>query len=185
MTTAQDSGDAHRLILYYSGAAPDDKGRYLTEIQQWPDERLEIVHDFIQWMFPLEERGLNPNAPVLERSSIAEFRSRPELQQNLRASFLRLLSFYGLAVHPGPNLIIERAPNFAERAQNWLKPGNHNHLRMTRIIKSLRLLGLEPEADAFFSCLARIYDHEKDKPQPAISQETFWFWQTAADDVRC
>jgi len=47
-----------------------------------------------------------------------------------------------------------RAPFFAERAKNWVTPGNHNHLRITRVLKSLRLLGLEPETAGFFECLA-------------------------------
>src|SRR4051812_18614981 len=113
------------LVKFYSGAAPDDRGRFLSEIQGWPDHRLEQVHDFIQWLFPLREpSGANPDAPALDDADIREFRSSPELQSNLRASYLRMLSFYS-------------AP-----AKHWLTPGNHNHLRITRMIKSMRLLGL-------------------------------------------
>jgi len=55
------------ILRYYEGQAPDDRGRYLSEIQEWPDDRLEAVHDFIQWMFPLAERsGANPEAPILD-----------------------------------------------------------------------------------------------------------------------
>jgi len=86
-----------RIIGFYSGTEPDHRGRYLHEIQSWPDDQLEAVHDYIQWLFPLPEpSGFNLAAPVLDRESIQEFRTRPELQQKLRRSFLRLMNFYGL-----------------------------------------------------------------------------------------
>jgi len=79
-----------RIIGFYSGEEPDHRGRYLHEIQVWPDDQLEAVHDFIQWLFPLPEpSGFNAAAPILNRESMQEFRKRPELQQNLRVSFLR------------------------------------------------------------------------------------------------
>ena len=37
-----------RIIEFYSGAQPDYRGRYLREMQRWPDDRLETVHDFVQ-----------------------------------------------------------------------------------------------------------------------------------------
>src|SRR5438128_7445456 len=80
-------------------------------------------------------------------------RARPELQDNLRASFCRMLRFYGLELEED----VRRGANFEERAGNWLSPWNHNHLRITRILKSLRILGLEKEASLFFNCLAQIY----------------------------
>ena len=64
--------------------------------------QLEAVHDYIQWLFPLPEpSGFNVAAPVLDRDSIQEFRTRPELQQKLprgnRAQDgTNLLAFVGL-----------------------------------------------------------------------------------------
>ena len=79
---------------------PDDS---CSQIQQWPDERLEAVHDFIQWLFPLPEPSpVNPLAPVLDRETVEAFAARPELRENLRVSFLRMLRFYGLEMQPGP-----------------------------------------------------------------------------------
>jgi len=168
------------LIRFYDGRGPDDRGRYLAEILQWPDERLEAVHDFIQWMFPLRERsGVNPTAPLVDDSIVQEFRSRPELRKNLQASLLRMIRFYGLEMQHEPNLSVKRAANFRKRSESWLTFSNHNHLRLTRIIKSLRLLGLEQEANALFVCLAAIY-HSQDKTAPVISAETFRFWRSAA-----
>ena len=125
-----------KLIEFYSGRAPDHAGRFANEIQEWPDERLEAVHDFIQWLFPLAEPSpVNPLAPVLDRETVEAFAARPELRRNLRLSFLRMLRFYGLEWQPGPPPAVRLTANFRQRAANWLHPGNHNHLRITRILK--------------------------------------------------
>src|SRR6266571_4801991 len=42
------------IVAYYSGG-PDAGGRMLAEILAWNDERLEAVHDFIQWVFPTRQ----------------------------------------------------------------------------------------------------------------------------------
>jgi Opioid growth factor receptor (OGFr) conserved region len=172
------------IIGFYSGTEPDHRGRHLREIQHWPDEQLESVHDYIQWLFPLPERsGFNVAAPVLNPESIQGFRTRADLQENLRVSFLRMMSFYGLELRAGVQITVTRAPNFATKATNWLSPGNHNHLRITRILRCLTVLGLEPEAKAFFGCLAEIYGDEQNKPLPAISDETMAYWRRAAGDA--
>jgi opioid growth factor receptor-like protein len=181
--TRFSSAPNEKILGFYSGTMPDDHGRYLPDIQRWPDDELESVHDFIQWMFPLVDPSpVNPRAPVLDAETMVAFRSRPDLQQNLRASFLRMLQFYGLRMTASPPVVVEKAPNFDSRVDNWLSSGNHNHLRITRIIRSLRLLGLEREAQALFGCLSDIYAAEQKKRWPAISSTTFQFWSSAAGD---
>lgn len=148
----------------------------MHQIQQWPDRRLEEVHDFIQWLFPLAEPSpVNPLAPVLDPETVQAFAADPELRQNLRRSFVRMLRFYGLEMRPGSPCVIARAANFPERAVNWLHPGDHNHLRITRILKSLSLLGLAEEARAFLQCLETIHAEEPGK----ISALSLRFWRGA------
>ena len=60
---------------------------------------------------------------------------------------------------------------------NWISPGNHNHLRITRILKSPLTLGLEVEAIAFYGCLEDIYRAVSAKSNP----ETPSFWQRAVN----
>jgi opioid growth factor receptor-like protein len=156
-------GANQRIIGFFAGERPDGAGRYLSELQTWPDEQLESVHDFIQWMFPLTEPSpVNPDAPVLDEDTIREVRARPELQAQVRASFLRMQQFY-------------------EGSRHWISPNNHNHLRITRILKCLRLLGLEQEAREFFDWLAQIYDQERRGARPGIGERTFQFWTSASN----
>jgi hypothetical protein len=164
------------LVEFYSGRAPDHAGRFAHQIQHWPDETLEAVHDFIQWLFPLAEPSpVNPLAPVLDRETMQAFAAQPDLRQSLRVSFVRMLRFYGLEIDPGPPAAIKRAANFPQRAAVWLHPGNHNHLRITRILKSLALLGLREDAEAFLECLEAIYAEAPGK----ISAASLRFWRAA------
>jgi len=169
-----------QIIGFYSGTEPDHRGRYVEEIQAWRDDQLETAHDYIQWLFPLSEKsGFNVAAPVLTRESIQEFRTQPDLQQKLRVSFLRMMTLYGFETRFGKQITVTRAPNFAAKTTGWLSQGNHNHLRITRILSCLTVLGLEAEAKAWFGCLSEIYEDEQNKRVPAISDETMLYWREA------
>lgn len=171
-----DTGSKNPLIAFYRDGARDDRGRTLAEIVKWDDEQLEAVHDFIQWLFPLPERsGANPGAPVLDRETTEAFDATPAMQNRLRQAFERMLRFYGLRWN---GTSVDRAENFRERAQNWLWPGNHNHLRLTRILRSTLLLGLEAEAKALFDALDAIYREFPDR----ISSRTHAFWSDASQN---
>ena len=166
------------LIAFYRDGAPDDEGRTLAEILSWDDDRLEAIHNFIQWLFPLPEpSGANPSAPILYPTETRMFRSSLAMQQRLRQSLHRMLCFYGLALLSTPNgLAVERAPNFDPRAQNWLWPMNHNHLRLTRILRSTLLLGLDAESKALFRALNALYREYPDR----IPSRTHAFWSSAS-----
>jgi hypothetical protein len=183
------SGAIHPLIAFYRDGARDNRGRTLSEILSWPDEDLEDIHDFIQWLFPLAEpSGANPSAPTLNSDVVAAFRTTPEMRERLLLSFRRMLRFYGfcwstthtppsyLCVPTGEKPIILRAPDFQYRADNWLRPMNHNHLRLTRILRSTLLLGLEAESKALFDALNAVYREFPTR----ISARTHAFWSDAA-----
>ncbi len=173
------------ILAFYSGTSTDPRGRRLLDIQKWPDDLLESNHDFIQWMFPLlEPSSVHPEAPVLDQETIREFKAQPVLQQHLRESFLRMLAFYGFELNTDRELQVRCRPDFAGQSTNWLWPGNHNHLRITRILKSLRLLGLELEAQAFFKCLSELYAEETRRGIPRITAATFQFWSAAMVELR-
>ncbi len=174
--------DGRGLLEFHAGAGTDDRGRYLREILEWPDEELESVHDYIQWLFPLTEpSAFQPRAPLLDDAAIREFRRSAELRSNLLASFERMLRFYGFEMAEAEeDCVIRRAANFSDRARVWLTPMNHNHLRITRIIKCLRLVGLDDHARTWFDALAAIYKSDRRKPRPAVTVETFHYWRDAA-----
>lgn len=164
-----------RLVEFYRGAATDTEGRQLEAIWAWNDHDLEAVHDFIQWLFPLPEPSrFNPDAPLLSAHDIRTFRSDPLLQAHLQRSFERILTFLGLTRADDGAVIA--GENFAARAADvWANP-NHNWLRITRVLESTRMLGLEVESRAFFTFLKGLRDHAESE----ITLETFLYWEHAA-----
>lgn len=168
-----------RITSFYSGGV-DDGGRTLQRILAWPDEKLEAVHDYIQWMFPtVAPSAVNPSGPLVAGATITAFRERPALRDGLRRSLDRMLVFYGLRrTHDSGNVRIEiDETRFTDRARVWLRPGHHNHLRLTRIMQSLAALGLMPEAEALQRCLVTdVYDgpgHDR------ITPDTYEYWMDA------
>jgi hypothetical protein len=174
MTRSDDA-----LLRFHRLEGPDARGRTLSEIWTWDASRLEGVHDYIQWLFPLAEpSAFNPDAPLLTEATIEAFRSDASLRDRLLRSLTLMLEFYGLALASGNDgeLRIGRGPAFASTSRGWLQAGDHNHLRLTRILTSLRLLGLEDHARALYECLVTI---ARDHPS-AISATTLAYWRRAA-----
>ncbi len=88
-----------------------------------------------------------------------------------------MMGFYGLECDDRASPIrVGKAPDFRQRAQVWLHPGNHNFLRITRILRSLTLLGLEDYAQALLMFLEKLYEEEA----AAIGARTLDYWRRAA-----
>ena len=154
------------IVDFYSGKAMDTYGRTLSEIHTWNYHELETIHDYIQWLFPVPEPSqYNPCAPIHDAEQIAKFHADVELRAQLLASFDKMLGLYGFERH---NMLIIRSTSWEERSRNWLRPGNHNHLRLTRILKSLSILGLKDYAHAHFEALSDVFSEKSS----AISNTT-------------
>ncbi|PQE06609.1 opioid growth factor receptor region protein [Rutstroemia sp. NJR-2017a BVV2] len=190
------------LISFYAGKTRDSEGRWLSDILNWTDETLEYEHSFIQWLFPLPEFSMvNPDAPLINRDVFAAFHTTPELMARLKKSFIRILGFYGfqltdavdekglpvvgslILLLPFFRIIcltsskIVKSPAFRHKSKTWLMMSNHNHLRITRIIRCLRILGLDSEAIAFYNTLSTITTGKKQ----IVSCRSTDYWRRAAE----
>ncbi len=166
------------IVRFYEGSAPDSEGRSIEQILRFDDRALEGTHDYIQWLFPTRQRSaFNADAPPLDDAAIAEFHGRPELRAALRRSLDRMLGFYGLEWEGGT---IRRGSSFGDH-NGWLRAGDHNHLRLTRILDSLRTLGNEEAGRELFRCLTTIYEDEVRHGGNAISEVTYRFWRDATE----
>ncbi len=171
------------IVDFYWGSKPDSEGRMLEEILLWDYERLEKQHDYIQWLFPLRQPSrYNMSAPLLDDEQAAAFDNMKDddvsaiLKDHVRESLDMMLEFYGLVMLFQSRIIIQKASNWSERKRNWVTPGNHNFLRLTRILTSLKELGLPVEAAALFKALDDIYAEHSE----IIGETTYRFWQEAA-----
>jgi len=165
---------AQPLVAFYRNLAPDDRGRMLDAILAKDDDWLEATHDYIQWLFPLVARsGANPSAPVLDEAQITAFREDASLRQRLLQAFDRMLAFYGLK-REGEAVV--KGPNWNGRKANWFVYPTHNNLRITCILTSLRLLGLEQEAQGFYQGLSALKESEADV---GVGEEAYAYWKRA------
>lgn len=125
------------IIEFLEGRGPDGSGRTFETILAFGPCQLERHHDFIQWLFPLPEPSLAvPGSPVLTEADIADL-ARSEIAQRHLACATTLMD------------------RFYAQGQSWLRATDHNHLRITRIIRSLRLLSGDVAADAFRTRIER------------------------------
>jgi hypothetical protein len=151
---------ARNVSEFYRDLLPNHNNFTLEQILSWDNERLEQDHNYIQWLFPLQSQSnYNTTAPLLDAATIQTFNNDQALRDRLLVAFKRMLHFYGLQIDEPSGAII-RAPNFDERAAVWLTQGNHNFLRITRIIHSLGLLGLTHHARAFQNIMLQIAHEE-------------------------
>lgn len=119
------------IVDFLKGAGRDGAGRTVFEVVAMSDADIERIHDFIQWLFPLDApSGANRNAPVLSGEDVEAIHASGLAQIALAAATDRMAHFY-------------------QRNDHWLVSHDHNHLRITRIIQSLRLLRGPGEADDF------------------------------------
>ena len=164
-------------------------GPTLADVLSWDDYQLEVRHDYIQWLFPLPETsGVSANAPTVTAAVFAAFHASDEraraLQQNARRGFVRMMAFYGwtatyhedaLGHYP---VLFQPAENQAERCRCWVRRTDHNHLRLTRILRSLRVLGLEKEAATLWREMQFVLRRPTGE---AVSQRSRLFWARAAE----
>ncbi|MDB0014516.1 opioid growth factor receptor-related protein [Alphaproteobacteria bacterium] len=119
------------IVGFLEGKTPDHRGRILAMLLQQTDYQAEATHDYIQWMFPLDEPSRSVNGvPLLTELEIDEIRQSSLAQANLGESARWFIGFL-------------------ERNDHWITKYNHNHLRITRVIRSLRLLASDMAADEF------------------------------------
>lgn len=146
-----------KILSFLQDVGPDHQGRYLSDIWKFSDQQIETTHDFIQWVFPLAEpSSAVPDAPVLEPGEIELIHKSSPATMNLEKSGQWFLDFLA-------------------RSKGWLRPHDHNHLRITRMIKSQRLLLGELAAE---SAKQRVLQMVK-KANAPVSDLTSDYWRAA------
>ncbi|MEW6306280.1 MAG: opioid growth factor receptor-related protein [Verrucomicrobiota bacterium] len=167
------------FLAFYRGSGRDACGRTLALIHAFDLGELESTHDFIQWLFPLREpSNFNPDAPLLTPPRIEAFHKDELLRANLLKSFDLMLGFYGLERAENNGAIgLQRASTYPQRKAEWVTPRNHNFLRLTRIMTSLKLLGHEHHGRALLAALEQIYQEEG----AVIGATTLGFWRRAVE----
>ncbi|XP_058228847.1 opioid growth factor receptor-like protein 1 isoform X1 [Hemibagrus wyckioides] len=140
-----DDEDLPNLRFYRNENRFEPHGVYIEDFHKdWfgDYENLEYVHSFIQWIFPIQEKGMNYASRELSLTEIKMFREDEEMKKRLLESYKLMLDFYGIQLVNEETGEVKRAKNWSERFEN-LNRNTHNNLRITRILKCLGLLGFQ------------------------------------------
>lgn len=154
---SQPAGLIHAFL---AGQGRDGSRRLLADVIAFDDARIEGVHDFIQWCFPLAEASRAvPGAPVLTAAESSAIRGDASAREGLRAALGRMRRFYA-------------------ETDGWLRGYDHNHLRITRIITAVRDLLGQDEAEAFH---AFVTERNRQAGSP-VNADSLTFWKRALAD---
>lgn len=133
--------------------------RDLFDQGKQPGQRfMETDHGFIQWLFPLETVGVNPQAPVVTKADQRVLRQVDDFKSKLMEHFLLFTEFMGIRYD-------EKQGTFdkvnAKQWASWIDHP-HNNLRISRVLTSMGDFGLvKPAQD-----LLRFLQEESRRVEP-------------------
>ena len=172
-----------KIVNFLSNNEPNPDGYLYSQLLQLTDQQMEYSHDVIQWLFPTKTVSThNLEAPILTDEDIEEIKGNDTALNMISSGYKRMLSFYGLDVEVQnkntscashqTKMKIVPTDDFFVNSLRWLKYNNHNHLRLTRIMECLRLIGRWQDAmylGYFLLNLAEMFPNQ-------ISKETKNYW---------
>lgn len=163
-----------KIVEFYRGERGNCDGHMLDDIvNNWTDGMLEMDHSYVQWFFPSNERSmLNGEAPTMTKIESEIFEADPELQEKIKQSFIRFLSFLKFKLVMDDQMVMI-AP-MEENIPWWLQQFNHTMLRITRMLKCLRLTGNTKYAVAFYDAMRPF--------KTQLSPNTWNYWTGAVFD---
>ncbi|KAG1745939.1 opioid growth factor receptor conserved region-domain-containing protein [Suillus paluster] len=141
-----DDAQASDNLLFYQNrlrCQPDDL--LISEIHEsWRKDyiQLEYNHGYIQWLFPIQETGMNFEAQALQPHEAAAMKDDSVVIERIKASYELMLDFYGMRLLDVETGLLGRSEGYAARYKNLMQ-APHNNLRITRIFKCLSEMGLE------------------------------------------
>lgn len=145
-----------QIIDFLKGEGKDNEGRKLADYfdEFANDEWWENCHGHIQFLFPLPEPSkAQPSSPVAEQSDYDVIEMEPVLKARMLSSLGRFILFL-------------------DRTTQWRRARDHNHLRITRVLRCLCFCGLNDVAFDF----NRYVQAEVGR---IVGKETCWYWDEA------
>lgn len=154
--------DIDNFTKFYMNDVADINGRRIKDILKYNQNQLECIHDYIQELFPTDEESFyNVEAPMFEKSELENIQKKHVvIRNNITSAYNMMVDFWGLRKEGYPI---------------WFHDGDHNCLRVTRVLKSLNLFGCYDLADELNALLEnKIAEFGKEVP---VANE---YWNNAA-----
>lgn len=164
------------VIEFYRGKPTKHEGLTYESAINFTDDKLEVHHSYIQWLFPLEvPSNFNPFAPLLTNEQKELFKSDNDLKNKLIVAFERMLKFYSFKFDSDRIIPVKR---ITPETVHWFHFGDHNYLRISRILRCLNLCGETVRASLFLEALTKLYLEFPGY----ISSNNMKYWQEAIID---
>lgn len=129
---------------------------------------LETSHTFIQWLFPTDQMSrFNAHSAILTADDARRIANNLCMTLRVSESFVVMLEFFGFGISNGSLVKCDD-----ERLHHLVRNA-HNRMRISRILRSLVLLGFNYYAKAFFEALSHEVYHGILFPC-RTSCDTFW-----------
>lgn len=145
------------LLDFLEAKGTDYQGRVIRQIWSFDDGQIETTHDFIQWLFPL---------PLEKPSQMSRPTITPSGENRIKASRKAM-----------DNMCISQDwyLGFLSRNKDWLSNYNHNHLRITRLLKSSSIFFDVPHSENLFSRILTLAGRDQEK----IGAKALAYWSLA------
>lgn len=164
--------DKDTIIGFLNGSKPDYRGRYHSDMLLLDDMAMECCHDQVQYLFPLHEESQHAQTyPILTGETIAEIKSGKshwDIYVNILKAKSRFEKFLGIGEYWD-----------VMKQDLWLNRGNHNLLRITRIIRSLRLMGREFQSCDFYEKVLYALQYHTERDGVVHIGNTVVYWEEA------
>lgn len=158
--------DKNVIIGFLKGEIADPFDRMFEDILNFEDAEMEKCHQWIQQIFPLHEMSKHASTyPILTPEIVKDAKQHPEIISNLHKAKDRFEKFLAIGNYED-----------IDKQRKWCKHRNHNLLRITRVIRSLRLFGMEKEAKELYNNAIVTANRF------GVSIVTILYWQKALKD---
>ena len=163
--------DGRLILKFFLGERVHPNGRTIHEILNIGGPKMVgSTGGVVQWLFPLTIPSRHvPSAPTLSPYEVAAFRSEPKLRELYLIGVNRFLQRWAIAVH-GTSASIEA--DFC-RQKKWMYATSHSFMPITRILRSLKLLGFPEEFATLRKTLLLCNKRMGGKP---VDRVTFDIW---------
>jgi hypothetical protein len=181
------------IIKFYKNIyqANGKDGYLFNEIINWDDIKLEKEHDFIQWLFPLEKKGMNAKSEILTEKDIEIFKKNIDIRENVKNATHRMINFYGYKVEltKKDKIIIQRVKDLYRKKNNTVIGlySSHNYLRLTRMMTFLNKINMKILSSCIFMFLKMAMEEDAELKKRFLStsegKSSYDFWLDTQKEV--
>lgn len=161
--------------LYTGAPRPVD----LLEVLRYSDAMIESDSSFFQFLFPIDSiSGHNPLPPI-PADFARTVASTPGFGLSFMLGVRRVMKFWGFQYRGTSSTrrpLWRLAPDFDVADHGWTQRVDHNHQRVTHVIRSLRLIRADRTARAVYRCMMRAI-RERGFP---VREQTRRLWRRQA-----